>query len=432
MLERLDALAKTAADRIKALNFVRVLSHHDADGIASAGVICNSLLRQKIPFQAALLSRLDEEAIKDIKEPVILCDMGSSQIEVLSGLKSVIIVDHHKPVDESAKYLQVNPHLAGIDGAFELSASGAAYAVARQMDSANVELSGLAIAGCVGDKQQMTGANRDILDEALAKGAVSISRDFLIDDGTLGEILEYNFEPYLEITGDAKKIEAFLKQLKLEDISYKNLSEEEKRRFISAIMLKAIKRSRTETIEELIGEVYYLNNEVYSSALGFANILNACGKLGKTGLALSLCLRDKTQLEEAKKLHREYQRKVIAELRAIEGKIQQGRAIQYVKIKDADVTSAVSGCIMRYISPNAPLLVLSEEADKIKVSARGNRRLVENGLDLAVAVREGAKKAGGIGGGHSVASGASIPRGAENIFIQAVEEIVAKQLKVKG
>ncbi|MEM2989901.1 MAG: DHH family phosphoesterase [Halobacteria archaeon] len=440
MLERLDALAKTAAEKIKSFDFARVFSHHDADGITAAGIICLSLLRKKIPFQATFLSKLDEEAVKDIEGNVnvIFCDMGSGQTKLLSHLKSAVIVDHHKPVVENAGHLQVNPHLAGIDGAFELSASGTAYAIARQIDSANIDLSGLAIAGIVGDKQQMIGANREVLEEALRKGVVSIKRDFLYaycggtETCTLGEILEYNFEPYLEITGDAQKIEEFLKKIKLKpQTSYSDLNEEEKRRFLSAVMLKAMKRSSAEALAELIGEAYLLNKEVYPQALGFANLLNACGKLGKTGLALSLCLRDKTQLEEAKKYYHEYQRRVIAELKAIEGKVKQLKAIQYVQIKDAAVTSSVSSCIMRYISPALPLLVLSEEAGKIKVSARGSRKLVENGLDLGAALRIAAERAQGTGGGHSIASGASIPKGMENIFIQAVEEIVAKQLKIE-
>ncbi len=435
MLERLDALAKAAAEKIKGFDFARVLSHHDADGITAAGIICFSLLRRKIPFQATLLSKLDEEAVKAIDGNVILCDMGSGQLKLLSHLKNVVIIDHHKQVNENENYnyLQVNPHLAGIDGAFELSASGTAYAIARQIDPANVDLSGLAIVGIVGDKQQMMGANRDILEEALKKGVVSIKRDFLYGNGgTLREILEYNFEPYLEITGDVQKIEEFLQQIKLKpSMSYRDLSEEEKRRFLSALMLKVMKRGSAEAVAELIGEVYILNKEIYPQALGFANLLNACGKLGKTGLALSLCLRDKTQMEEAKKYHREYQKRVIAELKAIEGKIKQLKAIQYIQIKDAAVTSAVSSCIMRYISPELPLLVLSEEAGKIKVSARGSRKLVENGLDLGVALREAARRAQGIGGGHSIASGASIPKGMEKIFIQAVEEIVTEQLKIK-
>ncbi|MEM2924217.1 MAG: DHH family phosphoesterase [Methanocellales archaeon] len=440
MIERLDVLTKTAAEKIKSFDFARVLSHHDADGITAAGIMCLSLFRKKIPFQATLLSKLDEEAIKDIEGNVIICDMGSGQIELLSHLKNAVIVDHHKPLNINSthiqvNHIQVNPHLVGIDGAFELSASGTAYAIAKQMDPSNIDLSGLAVVGIVGDKQQMIGANRDILEEAMRKGVVSIKRDFLIDADTetLKEILEYSFEPYLEITGDAQKIIELLKQIKLNpSTSYRDLNEEEKRRFLSALMLKIMKRSSAEAMAELIGEVYILNKEIYPQALGFANLLNSCGKLGKTGLALSLCLRDKTQIEEAKKYHREYQKRVIIELRAIEDRIKKLKAIQYVEIKDAAVTSAVSSCIIRYISPELPLLVLSEEEGKIKVSARGNRKLVQSGLDLGVALKEAAKRAQGTGGGHSIASGASIPKGMENIFIQAVEEIVAEQLKIKN
>ncbi|MCP1391914.1 MAG: phosphoesterase, partial [Methanothrix harundinacea] len=50
------------------------------------------------------------------------------------------------------------------------------------------------------------------------------------------------------------------------------------------------------------------------------------------------------------------------------------------------------------------------------------------GLDLSVALREGAEKVGGNGGGHSVASGASIPIGTEEEFIKHVDQVVGRQL----
>jgi len=67
---------------------------------------------------------------------------------------------------------------------------------------------------------------------------------------------------------------------------------------------------------------------------------------------------------------------------------------------------------------------------EIKVSARGTRRLVdERGLDLSVAMRDAAASVGGVGGGHNIAAGATIPLGKDIDFLQALDSIVARQME---
>ena len=66
-----------------------------------------------------------------------------------------------------------------------------------------------------------------------------------------------------------------------------------------------------------------------------------------------------------------------------------------------------------------------------KASARATKSLVTKGLDLAVALREAASQLGGDGGGHNIASGASIPKGKEEKFLTLVDEIVGRQLALK-
>jgi single-stranded-DNA-specific exonuclease len=67
--------------------------------------------------------------------------------------------------------------------------------------------------------------------------------------------------------------------------------------------------------------------------------------------------------------------------------------------------------------------------DKIKISARGTRKLVTSGLDLAAAMREASTSVGGTGGGHDVASGATIPKGTTEMFIETADAIIGKQLR---
>lgn len=65
-------------------------------------------------------------------------------------------------------------------------------------------------------------------------------------------------------------------------------------------------------------------------------------------------------------------------------------------------------------------------------SGRGTRKLVGKGLDLAAAMREASAAVGGMGGGHDVASGATIPTGTAMKFIDLIDSIIEKQLKPKA
>jgi single-stranded DNA-specific DHH superfamily exonuclease len=88
----------------------------------------------------------------------------------------------------------------------------------------------------------------------------------------------------------------------------------------------------------------------------------------------------------------------------------------------------IASTFVRYVNPDMPFVAVNQVDELVKVSARGTRALVENGLDLSFALREAAKSVGGEGGGHNVASGASIPPGTAEQFIAKVDEIVAEQL----
>ena len=75
-----------------------------------------------------------------------------------------------------------------------------------------------------------------------------------------------------------------------------------------------------------------------------------------------------------------------------------------------------------------PLITLNHKDDMVKISARGTKPLISRGLDLSVALRKAAEAVGGAGGGHTIASGASVPPGAEEKFLALVDEIVGEQL----
>ena len=92
----------------------------------------------------------------------------------------------------------------------------------------------------------------------------------------------------------------------------------------------------------------------------------------------------------------------------------------------------IASTVVRYMNPDMPFVAINQVDELVKVSGRGTRALVEKGLDLAFALREGAASVGGDGGGHNVAAGASIPPGTAKQFISKVDEIVGEQLNIQG
>ena len=440
MIEKLNI--SDATRQILSHEAARVISHHDADGITAAGIVCHALIRLGKCFQATIISQLDHGFVKRLNEergdgngndanPVltIFCDMGSGHPDVISEVAGdVLVIDHHTPVDELS-CPHVNPHLVGIDGAFELSASGAAYAVAKGLNRANIDLCGLAIAGAIGDKQLMIGANRDILNDGVKNGIITVKKGIRIGDGDLADLLERNIEIYLDFTGDRAKVDVFLDEIGVSG-RLSELSDPQLRKLATALTLKLLARGSPDAIETIIGDVYLLHREVIRNVDDFVSALHACARLSETGLALSLCLRDRTGVSHATKASVDYQRTLVKDMRLAEPGIMQKDHIKYLQLHDAEATGIIASTVTRFLHPDKPCIVLNESDDRIKISARGTKSLIARGLDLAEVLRVAAEAAGGRGGGHSIASGAAIPKAndAADTFLATADSLVGEQL----
>jgi single-stranded DNA-specific DHH superfamily exonuclease len=428
-LDELSKLAKPAAEKIRGQKFVRVVSHHDADGITSCGIVCHMLRRLNIPFQATIVSNLDASIfnVLDGSQAVIFCDMGSGQPEIVNKFDSVVL-DHHMPQDGNSQ-VHVNPHLLGFDGGSEVSAAGVCYALARIMGD-NIDLGGLAISGAIGDKQKMVGVNKDILDESVRAGVVLIHKGLKLGRGPLEKVLTYSTDPYFDFSGNPAEAKKFLDELGLHG-NIESLSQEELKKLSSALALKLLKKSPPDTIDSLLGDAYVLNKELVKDVYDFTNTVNSCGKLGVPGLGLAVCLRYGQSLEDAESRRFEYSEQILSAFHDAISRIHECGSMRYVDICCSDVTGAIASTIIRYVMPDKPVIVLNRDDGNVKISARGTAELIGKGLDLSVAIREGARRAGGNGGGHKIASGGMIPVGSEREFLTAVDAIIARQLNGK-
>jgi len=425
-MRRLDKAAEAIAKSILHCGSMRVISHNDADGITSAGLICSALLRAGIPFQATLLNRLDESVISGLEGPVVFCDMGSGKPELISRVKGeCFVLDHHRPVG-TLNCMHLNPHLFGIDGAFELSAAGTVYSVVRHMGN-NADLAGLALVGAMGDRQAMIGANRSILEEAVASGAVEIRAGLkLSEDGPVVEVFSRSVEPLLDFTGDSEKTGAFLNDLSIEG-NVQDLTGDDLSRLGTALTLKLLMQGSF-AADSVLGEVIRLKHEVVENSLELVQLLNACGNRDVPGLGLTLCLRDANALGEARRLAAEYKGHIQREIGLLRERNVLMKNIRYLKMEKMEAGAVVSGLGIRYLFADLPLITLNHKDEMVKISARGTKPLIARGLDLSVALKTAAEAVGGEGGGHTIASGASIPPGMEDKFLSLVDEIVGSQL----
>lgn len=425
-MKRLDKAAESIARAVLHCESMRVISHNDADGITSAALICMALRRVGIPFQATLLNRLDESVLAGLDRPVVFCDMGSGKPETISRVKEdCFVLDHHRPVG-NMECMHLNPHLFGIDGAFELSAAGTVYSVVRHMGE-NSDLAGLALVGAMGDRQAMIGANRTILDEAVSSGAVEVRAGLkMAQDGPVEEVFASSIEPLLDHVGDRDAVRRFLQELRIYG-HVEGLEKGDLARLCTAITLKLLMQGSF-AADSIVGEVIRLRHEVVENSLEMVQLLNACGNRDVPGLGLQICLRDESALPEARRMATEYKDHILREIVLLREKSRAMKSIRYLKMENGEAGAIVSGLGIRYLYTDLPLITLNHKDDMVKISARGNKPLISQGLDLSVALRKAAGAVGGAGGGHTIASGASIPPGSEDRFLAILDEMVGEQL----
>lgn len=431
---------KQAIRTVEAAGSVRVISHYDADGLGAGAVMAGTLSRMNKQFHLTLSKGLEREHVERIakegNELVVFLDMGSGQIDALESLDAkVVALDHHKPIRKSKKVLQVNPHFHGVDGMTECCASTLSMLFAAMVDGCNWDLAPIAMAGIVGDRQHMgglKGINQQILDQAVDKKFIAVQRGLNLQGTTISKAIGNSVDPYfVGLSGREENVLAFLESMQLgPDTPMGSLQEYHRRKLTSMLSLRLMGQGcRPETVEELVTDVHWIP-ALELSASDLADLLNACGRMDHEGLGIALCMGDKDALELANELRVAYNSRLLEKLLAIEADgVQQMTNIQFFDAPDGSLAGAQCGLAMQYIlDQGKPTLALSHVPGKVKVSSRGTKYLVSKGLDLSAALKKASEKVGGSGGGHAVASGATLPEGKDQEFLAAVDEIVGKQM----
>ena len=154
---------------------IRIISHHDTDGITSAAILAKTFRRLDKKFTIRIVKGLEEETIKEElkrqpKEVILFSDLASSSLDYFQNLtEQIFILDHHE-IDKSKlndKIKIINPHLTEFQKDNEATGAGICYLFSKAISHNNQDLSSLAIIGLIGDRHEanISKINRQILDD---------------------------------------------------------------------------------------------------------------------------------------------------------------------------------------------------------------------------------------------------------------------------
>jgi len=459
--------AKTIRETVEEDGLIHVFSHLDADGVAAAGIIGKALARLNARFRIRITQWIEEkiiEVLSDKPQLIVFSDLGSGYVDLLKeklGGFKIVILDHHQIVGEGTDdFVHVNPHLHGIDGARDISGAGVAYFVAKAIDKANVDSAPVAIVGALGDMQDkydqrmLGGLNEKIVEDAVQSGSLTAEKDLIFfgrETRPIHRMLASTTSPFIPgISGEEDKSLAFLASLDIKPRTHddkwralRDLSDEEKKRLCSALADHLLSKGLRLEVTNLIGHVYILNREEPWTPLRdgreFATLLNATGRMDKSGLGVAVCMGDRADaFEAATKVLDDYRRSINKYLGWVMEKPERMRELEniYVVYGENFINDKIVGAISSILAsalpnPEKPLIAFAnvEEQGLAKISARTIDMIVAKGVNLGDIMQAAAERCDGKGGGHNVAAGAQVPLEKIDDFIGIVNKLIGQKLK---
>ena len=134
-----------------------------------------------------------------------------------------------------------------------------------------------------------------------------------------------------------------------------------------------------------------------------------------------------TRMARARAAEEAWRTGILTGLRRIEeGGVRSMSGLQWFETPESTLAGTSRGTRHELPDrPQPPAGRLLGRPGRIKVSGRGTLWLVGRGLDLSTAFREAADAVGGEGGGHRVASGATLPSGTRDRFLEEANRRIA-------
>jgi single-stranded-DNA-specific exonuclease len=426
----------------------RVIYHYDADGIASASSAVRALARLGYPVQATALLGVERDRIADLSRstsgPILVVDTGASWLDLFSRHPHpVVVLDHHDyPGSPAPPALPdhvafVDPLDWGVDGMHDLCASTLTWLFTVFLDPTNWDNAPWGLSGAIGDRQHIggfRGLNARLVEEAGRRSVLVRRTGLALLGPTVGAALVGSIDPFVRgLSGRRTESEAFLRGLGIDPgRAPQELSADETRRLTVALKSRLEAQHVAPEFVSMLDQERWFIPSLGLDAEEVSNRQNATGRLGMPGVGVAFALGDPGAAERAKAAEQRWRSGILAGLRRLEDEgVKSMRFLRWFESPDTTLAGTQAGLAMNYLlPPDLPVFVFSEGGTgPTKLSGRGTLRQVERGLDLARVCREAAASVGGEGGGHRVASGATIPPGSREAFLNTADRLLAGQLE---
>lgn len=382
----MEGAVDRAADALNSFDYVRVVVHNDADGIASGALVCLAAIASGTKYHFRAIDDPLDAPDQGWDGLTVYCDVGASTLDRLEG--DNIVIDHH-PAGNSPDNILIND--------VPCSSCGA-YMVAERF---GVERPELALVGAVGD-----GAIGEVPEPVLdrCRDASKTVEGSLICGEDPVDALAYSTNPFTELSGNKELAQSFVDDLGISQ-PLNRLDSGDSRRYASAVLFLAAKNQDVDVdaLEGLVGTRYVLDGtDVHS----MARYVEATGYAGKPGLALTACLEWKT--DDVSREYRYFQSDLIEYLRNTEA---GDRVVRIQGFPTGVVADVYSDWMI-----GRPVLVVDDA---------GYASLRADSVDCGRVMRECAEEIGGGGGGHSGRAGARVPVDSVDDFVECIRGVIA-------
>lgn len=437
-----------ATDLILKSKKLKIYSHHDSDGIASAAIAVFVAKKLGLNHEVVIRNQLTYE---DFKESGAVCwfnDLGSARVDEMEGVTG-IITDHHNPSvsethinDRGNNIYQFNPHLEGLDGSISQSGATTTFLFSMNILSDVAAASHLSVIGSVGDLHdkkycKLVDSDREVAELASQMGIIEIKEDiryFGRSSKSISYMLRFGNDPKIDrLYDNPKAVADFLEshhfdRREISRLRWIDISKERRESILND--LKSLIDMEGGEVSRLTGEVYELKNEPKSSSIkdtrDFSSLINATSRKGRPDVGIKLCLFQRGEvMEEALKLystHSESLRKASKLMDSVKGK-EVGRVLYYDfgNSLENNITGTIATRIITHkkLKQKSVVIVMATLGENKKISGRILPEISDI-VDLSLLLKDSAIKVGGTGGGHRNAAGALIPKGKEKEFIQHV------------
>lgn len=445
MLKEVDTFAKEFLE-FSENKPIRIISHHDTDGIASVAILAKTFRRLDKKFTIRIVKGLEENIIIDElkrqpREVIIFSDLASGSLNYFQNLtEPIFILDHHE-IDKSKlnnKIKILNHHLTNSPKNNETTGSGTCYLFSKAISQNNQDLSSLAIIGMIGDRHE---SNLSKINQQIVKDAhnLEIKKGLVIYPATrpLGRVLEWSTSPYIPgVTGNGPGAMELLRETEIRyDKSLFDLSDDEMSKLITAV---TIRRTRHNKAEDILGNLYILKFfNTKEDVREISTLINACSRLGHSDIAISYCLENEKAKRQALDIYTKYKQELFSGLKVAEkmDKIK-GRGFVILNAKDR-IKDAIIGTICSMLSSSSiytegtVLIGMAYNEDKIKISARivghEGRNLKEILEKTVITFKNKNPESMAEVGGHNFAAGCLIEKEKESSFVETLK----KELEVE-